>query len=531
MTSPAPPSAEHSRHGAGAAGAVVAMVSAFWVLRGTWGSGQYLVRDFVAVPDPALPRGLLPDTASALRAWPLDGVTWALALVIPTGVQQAVMLVAALVLAGSGAGLLVARHGAAASAATSGLAVWNPYVTERLLLGQPPTLLGYAVMPWVLLAARSRAPLRRRLVLVLLAAAPAVLTPWGGVVAGLTAVLGTLSREDRRPRDVAATGVLAAAWCLPWVVPALVVGGVRADPLGAVAFALADDTGLGTWLSALFGGGVWGTAARPRSREDPLVLVASTSVLLLAGAGAALVRRDVGRRWWVVAVATALLPATLLTLLSGPALEVSTVAQDIPGVALLRDQHRLLAPGVLGVAVLCGLAVGAVGRRAGQASGVVLGVLAMVLAVGSVPDLPRSVRAAYRPMPYPADWQRMTSAVEDLPGDPVVASFPWQSFRRPDWAGGQVFLDPLPRALTAEVRTDTALAVRRDGVLVEVDPGDATDAAWRRGRVTADSLHERGVTHVVEWLGTPGELPDDRRGWVEVIATAHFRVWDVTSAR
>ena len=65
---------------------------------------------------------------------------------------------------------------ATAAVAAAGLAVWNPYVAERLLLGQPPTLLGYAAMPWVALAARSAAPLGWRLPLVLLAAAPAALT-------------------------------------------------------------------------------------------------------------------------------------------------------------------------------------------------------------------------------------------------------------------------------------------------------------------------------------------------------------------
>ena len=33
--------------------------------------------------------------------------------------------------------------------------VWNALVVERLLIGHWPVLLGYAVLPWVLVAARS----------------------------------------------------------------------------------------------------------------------------------------------------------------------------------------------------------------------------------------------------------------------------------------------------------------------------------------------------------------------------------------
>ena len=49
--------------------------------------------------------------------------------------------------------------------------------------------------------------------------------------------------------------------------------------------------------------------------------------------------------------------------------------------------------------------------------------------------------------------------------------------------------------------------------------------------VSAQSLRRHGVTHVVEWLGTPGALPSDRSGWRRVHAGPDFTVWDVTTAR
>ena len=222
-----------------------------------------------------------------------------------------------LLLAGVGAGLVVRRAGTAASVATAWLAVWNPYVGERLLLGQVPTLLGYTCLPWILLVGRSRLSTGRRLALLLLVAAPAAVTPWGGVVALTAAVLVELSRPDRTPGRVLGVALLGLAWCSPWLVPALLVGGVAADPDGAAAFALADDSGLGVWASALTGGGVWAAGAQPLSRTDPVALTCSLALLALAVGGVAVTAtRSVARA--VVALLVLVAPATLCLVGVGP---------------------------------------------------------------------------------------------------------------------------------------------------------------------------------------------------------------------
>ena len=267
--------------------AVSALVATWVVLSGVRGPGHRLVRDFVAVPTPAAPESLLPSTASSLRAWPLDALTWAASFVIPTAVQQVVLLASCLLLAGVGTGLVVRRAGTAAAVAAAWVAIWNPYVTERLLLGQVPTLLGYACLPWIVVVGRSRLSSGRRLALLFLVAAPAAVTPWGGVVALVAAVLVELSRADRTPRRVLLVTGVGVLWCSPWLLPALLTGGVTADPDGPAAFALADDSGLGTWVSALMGGGVWATGAQPLSRSDPVAIASSLALLVLALGGLA----------------------------------------------------------------------------------------------------------------------------------------------------------------------------------------------------------------------------------------------------
>ncbi|MEO7422611.1 MAG: hypothetical protein ABIU87_09480 [Ornithinibacter sp.] len=510
---------------------LTATSAAFWILRGTWGSGEYLFRDFVAVPEPSRPGSLVPLDASALRGWPLDAVSWMFSAFVAPGVQQAVMLTACLVLAGTGAGLFVARAGPAAAATASGLAVWNPYVTERLLLGQPPTLLAYACLPWIVMAARSRYPRVRRILLLVVAAAPAALTPWGGVVAATSAILATASRRGCRWRDVIAVALTGLAWCLPWFVPTLVIGGVTGDADGARAFALADDTGFGLLVSALHGGGVWAGGAQSPSRGDPLAELGSTLILLTALWGVGIVWRTHGRRLGVVSAVLLLGPAALGALASGPALGVVTDLQGVPGFALLRDQHRLLIPGVLASALLVAVGVGQVTRGAGPGVGAAVSVLALSLAVTSVPDLPRMVQEAYQPVGYPADWNDVVDEVNRSPAPTTVLSLPWQPLRQPKWAPERPFLDPLPRALRGRVLTSTSLPVRRDGTVLLVD--DSPQPAgehWRRGEVNGSSLRSAGVTHVLEWRGTPGALPFVHSGWLLVFDGPNYRLWDVSRA-
>lgn len=545
--------AGHPPHRPGLAGAsrapvlasvVAAVLATTVVLWGVRGAGHRLVRDFVAVPDPAAPVGLLPTTAAALRAWPLDAVTWAVSTVVPTAVQQVVLITVCLAGAGVGAGLVVARAGTAAAAAAAWLAVWNPYVTERLLLGHVPTLLGYACLPWVVVVGRSRLATGRRIGLLALVAAPAVLTPWGGVVMLVAAVLVELSRPDRRPVRVALVAGLGVLWCLPWLVPAVVLGGVAADPDGPAAFALADDSGLGTWLSALMGGGVWATGAQPLSRTDPVSLIASLAlVVVAAGAAVAAVAGAVRARTTAVAqqghrvtgssaaVAVLLLlgPATLAWWASGPGLDLVGTLQQVPGMALFRDQHRMLGAGVLAQVVLVSLVVGWLAGRAGRTGAALGAALVVALAVASVPDLPGAVRTAYRPVTYPAGWTAVVDVVGQGSGTPTVLSLPWQPLRRPGWAGDPPFLDPLPRAVHGDVLVSTALSVRRGDELVVVDDSP-TGEVWASGVVSAESLRRHGVTHVVEWLGTPGALAAQHDRWRLLHSGPDFRVWDVTGA-
>ena len=66
--------------------------------------------------------------------------------------MQKLVLLAIFVLACSGAAALLDREPLLARLAAGVFYAWNPYVAERLIIGQWALLLGYAGLPWVLRA-------------------------------------------------------------------------------------------------------------------------------------------------------------------------------------------------------------------------------------------------------------------------------------------------------------------------------------------------------------------------------------------
>ena len=118
------------------------------------GRGYVLSYDMVWVPDLALRSDFLGLGTSLPRAVPSDAVVAVLDELLPGMLLQKLVLYGALVLAGAGAARLVEGLSLPARLAAVSVAVWNPFVVERLWIGHWPLLLGYAVVPWMVLAGR-----------------------------------------------------------------------------------------------------------------------------------------------------------------------------------------------------------------------------------------------------------------------------------------------------------------------------------------------------------------------------------------
>ncbi len=505
----------------------------------TWGAlapGYLLYRDFVTVPDPLLNAAAF-GAGGAPRSVPLDLVTAMAAMVAPSWLVQKILLVAPLLLAGCGVSFLLRHRGLAATVVGSVLALWNPYVAERLLLGQPPTLLGYAMIPWLIAAVRSPRSRGWRIAMVSLAALPAVLTPVGGLMALLTVVLAAASLPaGRRLVDAAWAGLPVLGLCLPWILAGLRDPARGAVASGATAFAVAPDSPAGVFGSVLTLGGVWAPGAWLASRATWPALLAELVLVLVAISGWWSLRRDPRlRRAADLALAGYALGVAAVLFAAGPGLGVWRSLQLVPGVAILRDTHRVLGFAAMSVALLAGIAAGAampaLARHGGRLRWLppAAGALALVgIGLLSAPDLAARLRSELHPVAFPGQWAQVVAAVNRSPRPGSVLVLPWQPFRQTSWAGPRPFLDPLPRALEADVVSARDLLVTRGTGQVWVAGEDPPQSElWRRGRVDGADLRRLEVGWVVEWLDSPGALPAQHRGMTKVLDNAHWRVWRV----
>jgi hypothetical protein len=521
--------------------AVTAALTALMTWR-AMATGYLLYRDFVTVPVPVLNAAAF-GAGGAPRSVPLDAVTALTSWLVPSWLVQKVLLVAPLLLAGSGVSFLLRHRGFAATIVGSVLAVWNPYVAERLLLGQSPTLLGYAMIPWLIAAVRAQRSRGWRIGLVALAALPAVLTPVGGVMALLTVIVAAASlrspTQSSRRRRLADAGLLCLpvlVLCLPWILTGLRDPSRGAMPSGAAAFAIAADSPAGVIGSVLTLGGVWAPGARLASRATVSTMVAELVLVVVAVCAWWVLRRDPRlRRTADLALAAYGLVVLAVLLLAGPVLPLWRSLQVVPGVALLRDTHRLLGFAAMSLSLLCGIGasqmVSALARSRVPRGWLpaVAGVVALVgMGLLSAPDLAARLRTELHPVTFPREWAQVVAALDGSSAAGSVLILPWQPFRQTPWAGPQPFLDPLPRALSAEVVSARDLLVAREGHELWVGGEDPAQAElWRRGQIDSAELRRLGVRWLVEWLDSPGAVPVEHQGLTKVFDGAHWRVWRV----
>ncbi|MFI9507014.1 hypothetical protein [Nocardia sp. NPDC052566] len=121
------------------------------------GPGYLLLRDAVSTPRSYLTDSALGLGDAAPRAVPQDATLAVLSPVLDGGLIVKAILLLALWAAGYGAAALARKllHvplGPQLVATT--VALWNPYVAERLLQGHWSLLTGYAALPWTILAAQ-----------------------------------------------------------------------------------------------------------------------------------------------------------------------------------------------------------------------------------------------------------------------------------------------------------------------------------------------------------------------------------------
>jgi hypothetical protein len=475
------------------------------------------------------------------RAVPSDLVVAAVSRVIPADIAQKLILLAIFVLACSGAAALVDREPLLARLAAGVFYAWNPYVAERLLIGQWALLLGYAGLPWVLRAVLapgippphpprslwSLGPLwslRPPWVRLAVALLPAIIGGFAAMaITALVAIPAALL--TRSPRRAAVVLTALAVGSLPWLIPSL-LHPVYVDPASVAAFAARADTPFGSLGSLLMLGGNWNAQTVPQAYGGPW------SVLWLAAAlvGLAAYVLIARRRW----------PGLGLAAIAGltiAALGVTAAGRDLlrsliatwPAFAILRDAQQFVAPLALTEAVGFGLAVTAAlnpvpfGRKAldhpgpvvqavpnperpirAVTAGIVLAVLALLAPVLLLPGLAWGAAGRLRPAWYPAAWLAAARTLDASPAHGSVLLLPWATYRTPPWNHGETVLDPWTRLLSRPLIWNDGTQVG-DVALAPDDPRarSLAGAIAAGGPLTA-TLRAAGVRFVLDDADGPG---------------------------
>lgn len=458
--------------------------------------GYLLLRDAVSTPRSYLTATALGLGETSPRAVPQDFAMALASRVIDGGIVVKLLLFAGLWLAGYGAARLVAlalpEAGLPGQLVGTTVALWNPYVAERLLQGHWSLLVGYGALPWLAMAMlRLRAGETGLLRLVFFLAL-AGLTPTG-LLLGLTVALVCVAVPgDGPPRWWSATSAvaIAATAALPWLMAlVLSTGTARGEAAGVAAFAARAEPGLGT-LGSLTGlGGIWNVEAVPSSRHTIFALVATLVFVAVLALGWPEVReRTAVRPLLILAVSTVL---AVTALASKPGQATLRWAMEIaPGLGILRDGQKWLALAMPGYVLAGAGAVIVLGRRMPPARAAAACCAALIVAL---PDLSWGVAGRIHPVHYPPGWQAVAAIINADPRP--VAVLPAGSMRQFPWTKTAPVLDPLPRWLRAEVLTTGDLRV-----------GDQT--------VPGEGAHARDVQQTLLTGADPTALGIEGVGWV-----------------
>ncbi|WP_078315277.1 hypothetical protein [Mycobacterium sp. D16Q16] len=463
--------------------------------------GYLLIRDAVSTPRSYLTDAALGVGEAAPRAVPQDFFIAIATSLVDGGILVKALLAVSLWLAGWGAARLAAQlvpdAGIPGELVAATIAIWNPYVAERLLQGHWSLLVGYGCLPWVALTVirlHTATSIGAWCTLAFWIAV-AGLTPTGTVLA---LIVGLAVSSDLRSRlGVLAISLLAA---MPWLVASGLGTDIPAgDQAGVHAFAARAEPGLGTLGSLASLGGMWNASAVPASRTTLFALAFSAVLLVVLAVGVVVLwRTRTALGLLGIAGAAVILPALLAT---GPGLSLTTwLITEVPGLGILRDGQKWVALAVPGYAVAGAAAVTAVRERSAQLVGAGVACAALIL---TLPDLAWGVGGRVESVVYPAGWHTVAAYINAEPHP--VAVLPPETMRQYPWGPPSIpVLDPFPRWIRGDAVSSGDLRVDGQDVRGDGTRGRVVEQLLRTG-ATPRELAAQGIGWVVLQAKTPGE--------------------------
>ena len=509
--------------------------------------GFLLSYDMVIVPREPFTATMFGLAGGPPRAVPSDAVLAAASRIVPADIVQKLVLLSVFALACAGAAALLEREPWFARLAAGVFYAWNPFVAERLLIGQWALLLGYAGLPWALRAviagpvASWRGAGRLGLALLPAAVGGFAAMAISALVVVPAAVLAPGGPARRRLASAGAALAVLAVASLPWLIPSA-LRTVSADPAGIAAFAARADTPFGSFGSLLMLSGVWNAQAVPAGYGGAWSAI---WLALALAAAAGYVALGLRRHRWpglTFAAVAGLAIASVGVTATGRGLLRAAIG-TWPGFAVLWDAQQFVAPLALAEALGAGLLVTwaaratvtgpeqtAIGDEEGDqprtgGPGVVIAVALVLAPILLLPGLAWGAAGRLRPAWYPAAWLEAAQMIDHSRAQGAALLLPWAAYRRPAWNGGRAVLDPWPRLVSRQVIWNTGPQVGD----VKLKPDDP--AARRLGRVIlvpgplTAALEAAGVRLVIVDAG--GSVASRLPGCVVVFARPGLVIYQV----
>jgi hypothetical protein len=454
--------------------------------------GWLLTLDWVPGPDGfgtegniALPTGpafLLP--AHAAHAMFGAAVGW-----LPIGAAIAVAAVGAAALVG----------GPWAARITAGVAfAWNPFVYDRVYVGQVSVLAAYALLPWLAFAGLRIQRARGAVIVGLVFALAISCTVHDAWIGGVLVVAVAIARvpRDGVVRVLAGLAIAASVTALvvgAWLLPARDDAPPQGDERVLDVFATSRDADLGRSLGLLAQQGFWRvTEERPRDDLGRAFPFIAGATIAAAVAGLVLARGTPDGRL-AAAVALAGVTGWLLAHgVAGPSGRAYRWMFDtVPGFGVMREAQKWNALVSLAIAVGIGLFGTALVRAELRA----VAWVAVALPVALAPTLAWGLTSRLEPSRYPEAWARVQPELASVDGDVVV--LPWEQYVLPGFTGNRTVEQPAPSYFGPVVVTS-----RNAGV-------DGLDADIGRRALIADALRDaRADGEAGRTVGLSGDLRD-----------------------
>jgi len=490
--------------------------------------GYLLLRDAVSTPRSYLSDDALGLSESAPRALPQDFAVAVISHVIDGGLVVKGLLIIGLWLAGWGAGrlaaLVVPDAGAGGQFVAATIAIWNPYVAERLLQGHWSLLVGYGCLPWVataMLRLRGAGSTPWPLVFWL---ALAGLTPTGLMMAATIALVCSLVPGPGSPRWLCAgIGTGAAVLVgLPWLTATALGASLDTPQAGIAAFAARAEPGLGTLGSLATFGGIWNADAVPGFRASLFALVGATALLGIVALGLpTLWRRPPAVALLVLAAVAVVVPTVMAT---GPGIAaVEAIVRALPGLGVVRDSQKWVGLAMPGYAV-AGAGTVVTLRRWMPTAAAAAACCALLIAV--LADLGWGVSGNVVSVRYPPGWSAVAAAINADPRP--VAVLPADAMRRFAWSGPAPVLDPLARWVRPRVLSTGDLTISGRTVRGEGDHAREVQHLLLDG-ADKQTIARAGVGWIVVESGTAGETGSATRSLDQLPVT--YQDPDVTLYR